>query len=113
MPIYGSSRYQFSIGARDESGRFFLSTPEQFRYQKLPDNIPHTVRAGDTLYSLAGSYYAEEPRGAGYWWAIGHFQPDPICHDPTVLLPEGSIVIVPSLQTLRSKILNARRRRST
>lgn len=114
MPIFASSRYQFSVGARNEDDDIlYLSTPDPFPYQNLPDNIPHIVKVGDTIFALAAKYYAEEPRGAGYYWAIGDFQPEPICHDPTLQLPEGSVVIVPSLLTLRSRILNARRRRST
>jgi hypothetical protein len=97
---------------KDPEDAMFLTDRPVYGYRELPDNRQHPVVQGDTLYRLAGAYFAGMPRPAGYWWAIGDFQPAPI-HDPTIRLPIGSIIVVPSLRTLQVEILNDRRRQAT
>ena len=112
MPPNRFSRHRFSLGFPDDAERLFLSEAVPYAYRDLPDNIQHSVKEGDTLFNLAGRYYASMPRGAGFWWAIAQFQPNPII-DPTVRLTPGSVVVVPSLATLQNEILNERRKRAS
>lgn len=103
MPSSGS-RYQQCQGVYDDQGRLYLTDREPYRYRELPDNRIHTVVEGDTLFNLAGKYFAPLPRACGYWWVIADFQMDPI-HDPTLRLRVGSTLVVPSLRVLESEIL--------
>ena len=111
MPPRPGSRYLFCKGIRDESGRLYLTEREPFRYRPYLDNRFHTVAEGDTLFDLAGRYFAPLDRACGYWWVIADFQPDPII-DPTIPLELGRQIYVPSLRTLDEEILSESRRRS-
>jgi len=104
MPPQTGSRFSFCLGVLDEQGRRYLTEREPYRYRPLPDNRVHRVVDGDTLFDLAGRYFAPLPRACGYWWAIADFQPDPIV-DPTIALAAGAEVIVPSLRVLTDVIL--------
>ncbi len=109
MMVNAFSRLRFSTIWTDERERLYLGEREPFRYRSLPDSIQHVVSAGDTLFNIAGRYYAGTPRGAGFWWAIGDFQPLPI-HDGTIRLVEATVIVVPSLRVLQTQILNPARR---
>lgn len=99
MPPRLGSRYTFSFGVRDEMGRLFLTELEPFRFRELPDNRKHRVVEGDTLFHLAGRYFAPLPRACGYWWVIADFQPEPIV-DPTLALGIGRVIHIPSVNAL-------------
>lgn len=110
MPPRDLSRHILTDGITDdETGVLFLSPREPYRYRNLPDTRTHQVAQGDTLFTLAGSYFAPTPRACGFWWAIADFQPDPI-FDPTLELVPGAILYVPSLRTLLEKVLSEERR---
>lgn len=98
------SRHASSQGVLDEHGRWFLTEREPFRFRALPDTREHVVVQGDTLFTLAGRYFAPLPRACGYWWAIADFQPDPI-FDPTLELEPGRRVLIPSVRVLTDVIL--------
>lgn len=104
MPPQTGSRYGACLGVLDPEGRRFLTEREPFRYRPLPDNRVHEVVEGDTLFELAGRYFAPLPRACGYWWAIADFQPDPIV-DPTVRLEVGRRVVIPATRVLTDMIL--------
>lgn len=106
LPI--TSRYGFSAASVDESERLFLDQRVFFRYRALDDNRVHQVKSGDTLWRLAGRFFHPQPRPAGLWWVIADFQPIPI-HDPTLLLVEGSLLVIPSLRTVMTRILSESR----
>lgn len=111
MPPRQHSRFTFSEGRYDEDGRLYLTEPEPYGYRDLPDNIEHVVREGDTLWTLAATYFGGRfPRPAGLWWILADFQPEPI-HDPTLALVSGSVLIIPSPETVRTRIFSERRRR--
>lgn len=110
MPPNRFSRHRFSLGFLDDDEHLFLSEAVPYAYRDLPDNRQHVVVTGDTLYNLAGRYFAGMPRPSAFWWVIAQFQPDPIL-DPTVALVEGVVVVVPSLATLQNEVLNERRKR--
>ena len=109
MPPRRFSRYTFSSAILDDDERLLLTDREPFRFRALPDNRQHVVKEGDTLFSLAGRYFAPLPRPAGLWWIIADFQPDPV-HDPTIALDVGRIVVVPSLRTVTEEVFAERRR---
>ena len=104
------SRHTFTLGVRDEAGRVFLTEREPYGYQAHTDNRTHAVAQGDTLFSLAGRYFAPLPRACGFWWVIADFQPDPII-DPTLELTVGRQLFVPSRRVLTDVILGEQRRR--
>jgi Tfp pilus assembly protein FimV len=109
MAIYPHSRYSFVEGRVDADGRSFLTDRVPFRYRAFSDNRRHIVSQGDTLWSLAGRYFAPLERPSGLWWAIADFQPQPI-HDPTIQLIAGATLVIPSVRTVTEEILGERRR---
>lgn len=109
MPPRIYSRHAFCTAQEDSNGKLFLSEREPFRYKDFPDNTTHIVGQGDTLWHLAAKYYAPLDRAAGLWWVIADFQPDPI-FDPTLDLPEGQPIIIPSLRTVLETIFSEDRR---
>jgi hypothetical protein len=109
MPPRRFSRYTFSSAITDDDERLYLTDHEPFRFRQLPDNRQHVVREGDTLFSLAGRYFASLPRPAGLWWVIADFQPEPV-HDPTLRLELGRLLVVPSIRTIVEEVFSERRR---
>ena len=109
MPPRVGSRYSSSFGVRDDEGRLFLTDREPYGFRPLPDNRVHVVVEGDSLWGLAGQYFASLPRACGFWWAIADFQEPPIV-DPTLALEPGARLVIPSLRTLGDVILGDRRR---
>lgn len=99
------SRYLISTASRDDAGRMVLSDREPYRFANFPDNRTHTVVAGDTLFHVAGRYFAPLSRACGFWWVIADFQPDPIV-DPTLELDVGRVLVIPSVRTLTDVILS-------
>jgi len=110
MPPRSGSRFGFCLGVLDEQDRRFLTEREPYRYRVFANNRLHRVVEGETLFDLAGRYFAPLPRACGFWWAIADFQPDPIL-DPTLSLEEGTTVVIPSTRVLTDVILAERRRR--
>ena len=104
------SRHSFTLGVRDELGRLFLTEREPYRFREHRDTRVHLVAQGDTLFDLAGRYFAPLPRACGFWWVLADFQPDPIV-DPTLELEAGRRLLVPSLRVLTDVILSEQRRR--
>ena len=110
MPPRRFSRFEFTLGIRDDNGGLLLTDREPFRFRPLPDNRIHELKEGETLFTIAGRFFRPRPRAAGFWWVIADFQPDPII-DPTVPLDVGRRLFVPSLRTLDEEILSESRRR--
>jgi hypothetical protein len=108
-PLVGS-RHAFTRGARADDGRLFLTEREPYTFHAHPDTRTHLVTQGETLFELAGQYFAPLPRACGFWWAIADFQPDPII-DPTLQLDVGRQLLIPSLRVLTDVILGEQRRR--
>jgi len=109
MPPRRFSRFSFSAAVLDDAGRLFLTEREPFRFRSLPDNRQHVVQQGDTLFSLAGRYFAPLPRPSGLWWVIADFQPEPI-HDPTLALDLGRVVFIPSVRVITEEVFAEARR---
>lgn len=112
MPPRRFSRYAFSAAVLDDAGRLLLTEREPFRFRSFPDNRQHVVQQGDTLFSLAGRYFAPLPRPSGLWWVIADFQPEPI-HDPTLALDLGRVVFIPSVRVITEEVFAEARRQET
>ena len=110
MPPMISSRHLFCLGVKDATGLTHLTDREPYRFKSHDDNRIHRVVQGDTLFSLASRYFAPLPRACGFWWVIADFQPDPIV-DPTLELPPGDELVIPSLRVLTDVILGEPRRK--
>lgn len=114
MPVLVGSRYTFCIAVQDDEARWFLTEREPFGFVAFPDNRVHAVVQGDTLFALAGRYFAPLPRACGFWWAIADFQPsDGAIVDPTLDLEVGRTIYIPSVRVLTDIILGESRRRTT
>jgi hypothetical protein len=103
MPPRIGSRYTRCLAVRDEDGRLYLTDREPFSFRELPDTRIHSVVEGDTLWHLAGHYFAPLPRACGFWWVVADFQPKPRL-DPTVGLLPGEVLYIPSLRVLTDEI---------
>ena len=110
MPLQVGSRYSFCLALTADDGRMHLTEREPFGYVALPDSRTHLVIGSDTLFALAGKYFAPLPRACGFWWVIADFQPDPIV-DPTLALDVGRTLVIPSPRVLTDVILSDARRR--
>lgn len=108
MPRVGS-RHTFTLGVLDAEGRRFLTEREPFRFRELSDTREHVVAQDDTLFGLAGRYFAPLPRACGFWWVIADFQPDPV-FDPTLELEVGRRLFIPSVRVLTDMVLGDERR---
>ncbi|MCK9521458.1 MAG: LysM peptidoglycan-binding domain-containing protein [Proteobacteria bacterium] len=111
MPPRVGSRHSFTFGVHDADGVLHLTEREPYRFKAHTDNRVHVVVQGDTLWDLAGRYFAPLPRACGFWWAIADYQPDPIV-DPTLGLEAGRRLFIPSLRVLTDVILGEAGRRS-
>lgn len=109
MPPKLHSRHAFCTAQGDAAGRLFLSERAPYRYRPLPDNRVHVVGEGDTLTSLAARYFADLPNPAWLWWVIADFQPTPI-FDPTLALSPADALIIPSVQTVLTRVFDEARR---
>jgi hypothetical protein len=110
MPPRKFSRHTFTIGGYDAANRLLLTDAKPFAFKPYADNIQHTVKEGDTLFTIAGLHFAPKERACGFWKIIADYQPIPI-HDPTLKLEVGRVLFVPSLRTLEEEILSEKRRR--
>jgi len=109
MPPRINSRHEFTTAFTTAEGQRALSDRVPYRFQAFNDTRQHVVGRGDSLFTLAARYFSGFERGAGLWWAIADFQPDPIL-DPTLVLEEGRLMFIPSERTMREEILNPTRR---
>jgi len=112
MPPRRFSRYAFCAAMLDNAARLFLTEREPFRFRERPDTRQHVVAQGDTLFGLAGRYFAPLPRPSGLWWVIADFQPEPI-FDPTLALELRRVVFVPSIRVVTEEVFAEARRQET
>ena len=61
MPPRVGSRHSFTFGVHDADGVLHLTEREPYRYKAHTDNRVHVVVQGDTLWDLAGRYFAPLP----------------------------------------------------
>lgn len=104
------SRYRFCLRQIDGRGRSFLEDRVPYRYRAFADNKTHVVQDGETLFTIAAKQYRNMPGGGSrLWWVIADFQPQPL-HDPTLQLPAGSVLVIPSVRIIDARILNPNHR---
>lgn len=100
-----------SVAYQDGRGNLFLSDRVKFPFVNLADNKTHTVRRGDTLRSIAAHAYSALSTdtffAASLYWVIADFQPEafPAVTDPSLTLPVGTQLIIPSARTVQDRIL--------
>lgn len=115
------SRYRFCTATADAQGRLFLSSPEPFGYQDLPDNTVHIATATDTWESLADRHFASladqlatiDMEPSHLYWILADFQPDPrpdAADDTTLRIPAGTRLVLPSVGTVLDLVFNESRR---
>lgn len=111
MPPRPFSRFQLSgaVAGSVHSDALVLTERKPFRFKEYPDNFPHVVGSGDSLFTLAEKYFSPHPSAAQLWWALADFQPEPI-HDPTIALVPGSTLIIPPLRVVLTELFAEERR---
>jgi len=111
MPPRRWSRHTFTLAIKDEAAPDDTQLSERvpFGYRDLSDNVQYQVKEGDSLYSLAAKYFRGVTYPAQLWWVIADFQPEPI-HDPTLKLPVGKTLVIPSMRALTELIFSETRR---
>ncbi len=102
MPPTVNSYYQYARAFQDAQERWYLEVMTPFRFTDEQDNVPHQVRAGETLFILAYRYYRSFENPTRMWKAIADFN-DIV--DPTLPLEEGKILIIPSERWIRDVFL--------
>jgi hypothetical protein len=111
MPPGINSRYLFCWGVKDPAtGKLTLSEREPFLYQPFSDNRTYTVVQGDTIFNIAERAFPSFKRACGLFWVIADFQPTPIT-DVTLSLAPGTVLVIPSEQTVRERVFNEKRRK--
>ncbi len=99
--MIAGSRYAGCTAVRGDDGVLRLEDRPPLTFRDLADNRTHTVVQGDTLWLLAGRYFAPVPRAAGWFWALAEFQPVPIV-DPTLALEPGTVLVIPSISAVET-----------
>ena len=107
--LWELSAYQLCQERYDSRARLYTTEYEPFAYEDLPDNIEHTVMEGETWDSIAHKYWAPIFQAGALWRYIADFQPTPVI-DPFIKLKANQVIVVPSRNTLYTKILDSDRR---
>ena len=104
------SRFRNCFETVDANGALFTVDDTPYPYENLPDNTTHQVRSGDTWWTIADKVFAPLEYSFHLWWIIMDFQPEPYL-DPTVPPSAGTVLVIPSVRTVTTKILSPERRR--
>lgn len=103
------SRYRACAELHDTAGRTYLADRVPLRYAGRDDDIIHQAGAADTWWGLAERYYGGiSERACGLWWVICDYQPQPVV-DPTLAIPPGTEIVVPSASTVANEVLGVSR----
>ena len=65
MPPHVGSRHSFTLGVRNAAGVLHLTEREPYRFRSHADNRVHVAVQGDSMFGLAGRYFAPLPRPIG------------------------------------------------
>ena len=105
-PQFDLSRYKFAETVQDSDENAYTEDREPPVYEAgRIDDIPHTVKDGDTWISIAQLYYWDLTEYASeLWWVIADLQPTPVIN-PFALIKPGRLVIVPAPERVTAEIL--------
>lgn len=112
MPPLLNSRYFMSRGKRTDDGVIYLADPEPLDKDVAFDGTEDVYiveGSGETLQGIAAIHWTtgdekpDDPGPESLWWIIAELND---IMDGTVTVPEGTVLLVPSLRTVREKILN-------
>lgn len=108
--IKAYSRFKSCFETFDEDGVLFTVDDTPYPFEDLSDNTTHEVKGGDTWWSIADKAFEPLEYSFRLWWVIMDFQPEPYL-DPTVMPSAGTVLVIPSVRTVTTKILSPERRR--
>lgn len=108
--MMADSRYRNSYESVDPDGYHYLAEYEPYGFEDLTDSTTYEVREGDHWQGIAGAKFAPLARAHRLFFVIMDFQPDPPL-DPSVPPEPGTVIVVPSRHTARTKALASDRRR--
>ena len=108
--IKAYSRFRNCFETVDENGAMFTVDDTPYAYVDLSDNTTYEVNSGDTWWTIADKVFAPLDYSFRLWWVIMDFQPTPYL-DPTVMPPVGTVLYIPSVRTVTTKVLSPERRR--
>jgi len=110
MPMYPWSRYRYCTLFTGDDSVSYIDEREPFGYRDEVDNRYHRSRRGDTWWGLAHLYFQGVPRACGLWWLICEYQPTRVI-DPTCVIEENTLIVVPSMRVIRMMVFSPERRR--
>lgn len=99
------SRYRICTVQRELDYTMHILPRIRLYYAEVEGTTVHKVIEGDTLFTLADSYFQGLPSPASFWWAIADFQPDPIL-DPTLKLSTDTYLFIPPTDLVQDFILS-------
>jgi len=103
------SRYRQATEEVDSEGRLVLSERVPLVYSDREDNISYVTREGDTWQSIAQAYYSGiSSRACGLYWVVMDYQV-PRVVDPTLRIEPGTVVVLPSPETVLAEVFAAKR----
>lgn len=110
MPMFPLSRYAYCLQMEDDDGIKHLDEREPFRYRDEPDNRFYRSKEGDTWWGLAHVFFDGIERECGLWWVLCDYQPNPVI-DPTLVIEPNTLIVVPSMRLIRTKLFSTEQRR--
>lgn len=107
--MFLNSRYEHCVLSMDNRG--FLSIDERvpFRYFPYHDNRTYISILGDTWWGIAHLAFQGTVRPCGLYWLLCEFQPIPVL-DPTLVIKQGTVIIIPSLRVLNLEVFSEKLR---
>jgi hypothetical protein len=111
MPPLINSRYFTCRGKFDEDGTIFLAERDPLDKGEILDGTEttHVVTQGEDLWGIASLYWSTGDEGPedtypeDWWWILADLND---IMDGTLDLEPGRVIYVPSLRTVREKVLN-------
>lgn len=110
MPMFPFSRYAYCLQLEDAAGIKYLDEREPFAFREETDNRYYRTVDGDTWYGMAHTFFDGIPRACGLWWVLCDFQPERVI-DPTLRIEPNTLIVVPSIRLIRTKLFTNDQRR--
>lgn len=111
MAMYEYSRYRYcTVLTADDGVTKYLDEREPFRFSDESDNRFYITKEGDTWWGIAWRFFRAFRHPSLLWWLLCEFQPEPVV-DPTIVIPPGSQIVVPSERLVRNHVFSRENRR--